>query len=121
MLAGTMRYRLTVMRRAIIPGNPGGDPRGDYAPAFTARAALKQKNAFNQAEAGFVENMNVIVLRVYANTDTNTITIADRLKIEGPNAPPSPSPSVDWAVDSVNIPDAGRRHIEITAISRIGG
>ncbi|WP_424360247.1 hypothetical protein [Methylocystis parvus] len=121
MLAGSMRYRIAVMRRAVVGGNPGGASRGDYAEAFTARAALKQKNGFNQAEGGFLENMNVVTLRVYANAQTRTISIGDRLKITGPNIAPSASSDGDWAIDNVNLPDAARRHIELTAVMRIGG
>ncbi|WP_281931486.1 hypothetical protein [Methylocystis iwaonis] len=111
-----MAYKVTVRRRAVIAGNPGGDARGDFADAFVARAALKQKNGFSRVEAGLLENMNVAVLRVYSSAQSRTITIADRLRIEGPNLPAG-----DWAVDNVSLPDAARRHIEITVIQRIGG
>jgi head-tail adaptor len=116
MHAGRMSYKVTVRRRAVIAGNPGGDARGDFADAFVTRAALKQRNGFSRAEAGLLENMNVAVLRVYSSAQNRTITIADRLRIEGPNLPAG-----EWAVDNVNLPDATRRHIEITVIQRIGG
>lgn len=117
MHAGRMTYKVTVRRRAVIAGNPGGDARGDFADVFVTRAALKQKNGFSRVEAGLLENMNVAVLRLYsASAQNRTITIADRLRIEGPNLPAG-----EWAVDNVSLPDAARRHIEITVIQRIGG
>lgn len=116
MHAGRMNYRVTVLRRAVVAGNPGGDARGDFAEAFTTRAALRQQNGFTKAEGGFLQDMNAAVLRVYDCARNRTITIGDRLRIEGPNVPPA-----EWAVDSVNLPDFNRRHIEISAVQRIGG
>jgi head-tail adaptor len=116
MLAGRMNYKVTVLRRAVVPGNPGGDPRGEFAVAFATRATLKQSNGFRRADAGLLEDQSAIVLRVYSSAAARTVTIADRLRLEGPGLTPA-----EWSVEAVSVPDAARRHIEITALRRIGG
>jgi head-tail adaptor len=117
MQAGRMNYRVTVLRRATIDGNPGGNSRGDFAEAFKRRAAMKQGNGFKRIDAGLMEDQAEAVLRLYADADARTITIADRVRIVGPMY----DGAEEWAIESVSIPDAQRRHIEISISRRIGG
>jgi head-tail adaptor len=111
MLAGRMRYAITIRRRAILPGDPGGVARGDFSNAFTTRASFKQENGFKAVESGFAEDQTRGVLRIYDCAQNRTITLADRIRIEG----------VEWAIENVSLPDRFRRHIEITAARKIGG
>lgn len=199
-----MVYRVTVLRRSVVAGNPGGLARGSLSAAFTTRAAFKQANGFAAAQSGLVEDQARGVLRVYSHEKARSITIADRLLIDGPgasvivygsiaqvqsptrftcngldaylsgefdgarlqfgwqdgayaggdnagdilgvdsfvvsgltrtitlaNSPETPltagddfrifRKSAEWAVENVALPDAHRRHIEITVTRTIGG
>jgi head-tail adaptor len=111
MLAGRMRYAVTILRRADVPGNPGGVARGDFADAFTTRASFKQASGVKALEAGLVEDQSRGLLRVYDCAQNRTITVADRIGLE----------SAEWSIETVSLPDKVRRHIEITVARKIGG
>ncbi|ATQ67736.1 MULTISPECIES: head-tail adaptor protein [Methylosinus] len=111
MQAGRMRYLVTIRRREVIPGDPGGVPRGDYADAFTTRAAFAQLSAMKAAEAGLVEDQAHGQLTVYDCAQNRTITAADRISFAG----------ADWSIESVQLPDKLRRWIKIDVARKIGG
>jgi head-tail adaptor len=111
MLAGRMRYSVTILRRAVVLGDPGGAPRGDFTDAFTTRASFKQASGAKAVEAGLAEDQARGLLRVYDCTQNRTINVADRIRVEGR----------EWAVESVSLPDRTRRFIEIVVARKIGG
>ncbi|MBY6242836.1 head-tail adaptor protein [Methylosinus sp. Sm6] len=111
MQAGRMRYAITIRRRELLPDDPDGAPRGDFADAFTTRAAFVQLSALKAAEAGLVEDQAHGVLTVYDCAQNRSITVADRVRIEG----------VDWSIESVSIPDRMWRSIKIGVARKMGG
>lgn len=111
MQAGRMRYRVAILRRELLPDDQDGAPRGDFAPAFTTRAAFAQLSALKAAEAGLVEDQAHGVLTVYDCAQNRSITVADRIAIEG----------VEWSVESVSIPDKMWRSIKIGVARKMGG
>lgn len=111
MLAGRMRYSVTILRRADIPDNPGGVARGDFSDAFATRASFKQASGAKALEAGLVEDQTRGVLRVYDCAQNRTINVADRIRLE----------DVEWSIETVALPDRVRRHIEITVSRKFGG
>lgn len=111
MLAGRMRHKITIRRRAVLVGDPGGMARGDFADAFSTRAWLKQENGVKAFESGLAEDQARVLLRVYDCARNRSITAADRITINGE----------DWSIDTVAAPDPARKLIEIIAIRKIGG
>lgn len=111
MLAGRMRYSIAILRRAVVPGDPGGVPRGDFSDAFATRASFKQASGAKAIESGLVEDQARALLRVYDCAQNRTITVADRILLEGS----------EWSIETVSRPDRIRRHIEITVVRKIGG
>jgi len=111
MLAGKMRYAVTIRRRSVVTGDPGGVPRGPYADAFTTRAQLRQESGAKMIEAGVAEDQRRSLLRVYDCAQNRTITSADRVRIDG----------VEWSIQSVSTPDRVANWIEIVIVRKIGG
>jgi head-tail adaptor len=111
MLAGRMRYAVTIRRREVLADDPGGVPRGDFVDAFTTRAGFAQISAVKAAEAGLAEDQEHGQLTIYDCAQNRTITVADRLRLSG----------AEWSIESVAVPDKARRWIMIGVTRKIGG
>jgi SPP1 family predicted phage head-tail adaptor len=111
MLAGRMQYVVTIRRRSVVAGDPGGVPRGPFADAFTTRAWIKQENGAKAIEAGVAEDQARVLVRIYDCARNRAINAADRIKIDGQ----------DFSIESVALRDRGRNMIEIIAVRKIGG
>ena len=111
MLAGRMRHKITIRRRSVEPGDPGGVPRGPFADVFSTRAWLRQENGVKALEAGIGEDQARVLLRVYDCAQNRTITAADRVFVNGQ----------DWSIDTVAAPDPVKNMIEIIAVRKLGG
>lgn len=111
MHAGRMRYAITVRRREVVPGDPGGVSRGDFVDAFTTRASFSQFSSIKAAEAGLAEDQAHGLLTVYICAQNRSITVADRIRIEG----------AEWSVESVSTPDRNRGSIKIGVARKMGG
>lgn len=107
MIAGRMRHRVTVLRRAVVAGNPDGNARADFVTAFTTRAALMQKSGVKRLEAGLYQDQGAAVMRVYSNENTRSITIADRLLIEGPGLAVATHATISVVIDATHFECAG--------------
>lgn len=111
MIAGRMRYIITIRRRALRPGETDGNPRGEYYDAFTTRASFQQTPGVKAVEAGVGEDQNRALLRIYDCAQNRTITAADRVLVDGQN----------WSIETVSRPDRVRRYIEIVIVRKLGG
>jgi head-tail adaptor len=111
MLAGRMRDKITIRRRSVESGAPGGNARGAFVDAFSTRAWTVQQNGVKTVEAGLAEDQARMVLRVYDCARNRTITAADRVKID----------EEEWSIETVARPDKVRRMIEMILVRKLGG
>lgn len=113
--AGRMRYRLTILRRAVVAGNPGGVARGDFEEVYGARCSLKQASATQQVAGGLAEDPIRISVRIRDCAEARAITAADRARLHRGDA------ARDYAIDSVQEPDAINRTIDLVLVRKAAG
>ena len=116
MRAGRMNRRVTIRRRAVVAGNPGGVPRGDFADVFSVWGEVKQAIASQQVEAGFSGDPITAIIRVYDSAQARTISANDRLAIAGM---PGVGSGEDFAIDSVALPELARRTIDLRIVRKM--
>lgn len=108
---GPNSAKLQILRRAVAEGNPGGAPRGDFAPVFTTWCGWRTLSAQQIVEAGFVEDATMLVVRVNDSARNRDITDADRVLLRGQQ----------YALSKVAPPDRVGGFIELTLTRKIGG
>jgi head-tail adaptor len=111
MIAGRMRHKISVYRRAVVAGDPAGMPRGDFELQFTTRAWLKAETGAKASEAGLAEDQARALLRIYDCARNRTITAADRITVNGES----------WSIETIAPPDITRDLIELVIVRKIGG
>lgn len=113
--SGRMRYRLTLLRRAVVAGNPGGVARGEFVAVYEARCVLRQASATQQVAAGVAEDPTRLSIRIRDCAAARQITAADRARLHLGAA------TRDYAIDSVQMPDAINRTIDLVLVRKAAG
>lgn len=108
---GPNSAKLGILRRAVLPGDPGGVARGDYAFFFSTWCSWRNISGQQLVEAGLVEDAANVVARVNDNASNRTITDADRAQLRGQT----------YAIVRVGLPDRVGGFIEMTLTRKIGG
>jgi head-tail adaptor len=103
--------KLAILRRAVIPGDPGGVARGDFAPIFSTWCTWRNLSAQQIVEAGLAEDAAEVVARVNDNSRNRAISIADRAILRGQQ----------YAIVRVGLPDRAGGFIEIMLSRKTGG
>jgi len=100
-------FRMSVLRRAIDTDND----RGAFAEVFSRLANIRQNGGQQMVDAGLAQSASQLIVRVRDDSDTRTITIADRASLR----------AVEYAIIAVNPPDRRGGYIEITLQQQIAG
>jgi head-tail adaptor len=108
--AGQFDHRVTLRRRAALAEGE----RGDFADIFTVWANVRMTSANEAVQGGRPQDLESGVITVRKSTQTLSITIADRLVLDG-------NSDKDFAIVSVPPPDRRAATIAIGIQSRPGG
>lgn len=107
MSLGASVETITILRR---PTTSGGEPRGDFATAFTTAAGWRVMGGQRAIEFGLAQDETAITLRVWDCAQNRTITLADRLIFKGDN----------YEILSANPPSRITGTIDVSAKRRMG-
>lgn len=80
MRAGILDQRVTILRRRKVPDGAGNE-RGGYVAAFARFARWAPLGGRREANAGLVEGLAEAAVTLRADTDTRTVTVADRVAL----------------------------------------
>jgi head-tail adaptor len=84
-----------------------GNPRGQYAPAFTVWAGFRPMSSQKRSDYGYVEDIASGWLKLRESSQVGTITIADRVAFA--------DPLDEFAIDAVPVKDrSGYRLLRIS-------
>ncbi|MGY2052955.1 phage head completion protein [Methylobacterium sp. JK268] len=105
--AGSLDRLVTIRRRPQV----GTTSRGPYEDAFKTWGSFRALSVREAIEAGRVQNIENGTLMVRNGPETRTITVADRVMIQGR----------DFAIEGVGVPDIRTGLIMLAVASGLGG
>lgn len=111
MPAGQRDKRVTIRRRAVEAGNPGGVARGEFSDAFTLWGRMIQAQGHRIVEGAIAEDATPVTIRFRDCAQARSITVADRAVILGR----------ECAIISAGLPDRRGGFVDILVSTQRAG